>query len=126
MIFNNLEVLSYPDSTLKTFRPFTNECRYDIHLFVKEKGKYKSVHIGEWVVNKTDEDQQYDSSELDALFQMDLTRLTENGPDSHFRALCSEHCHPGYIRIRDRNALKSQSCWNCQKCLPNNININDT
>ena len=126
MIFNNLEAMSYPDGTLKTFRPFTNEYQYDIHLFVKEKGKYKSVHIEEWVVNKTDDDQQYDSSELDALFEVDLTRLTENGSDSHFRALCSEHCHPGYVRVRDRNALKSQCCWSCQKCPPNNININDT
>ena len=126
MIFNNLEAMSYPDGTLKTFRPFTNECQYDIHLFVKEKGKYKSVHIGEWVVNKTDEDQQYDSSELDALFEVDLTRLIENGSDSHFRALCSEHCQSGYVRVRDRNALKSQCCWSCQKCPPNNININDT
>ena len=126
MIFNNLEAMSYPDGTLKTFRPFTNECQYDIHLFVKEKGKYKSVHIGEWVVNKTDEDQQYDSSELDALFEVDLNRLTENGSDSHFRALCSEHCHLGYVKVRDRNASKSQCCWSCQKCPPNNININDT
>ena len=126
MIFNNLEAMSYPDGTLKTFRPFTNECQYDIHLFVKEKGKYKSVHIGEWVVNKTDEDQQYDSSELDALFEVDLTRLIENGSDSYFRALCSEHCQSGYVRVRDRNALKSQCCWSCQKCPPNNININDT
>ena len=39
MIFNNLEAMSYPDGTLKTFRPFTNECQYDIHLFVQEKGK---------------------------------------------------------------------------------------
>ena len=126
LIFNNLEVMSYPDGTLKTFRPFTNECQYDIHLFVKEKGEYKSVHIGEWVVNKTDDDQQYDSSELDALFAVDFTRLTENGSDSHFRALCSEHCHPGYVRVRDRNALKSQCCWSCLKCPPNNINITDT
>ena len=126
MIFNNLNAMSYPDGTLKTFRPFTNECQYDIHLFVKEKGKYKSVHIGEWVVNKTDEDQQYDSSKLDALFEVDLTRLTENGSDGHFRALCSEHCHPGYVRVRDRSALKSQCCWSCQKCPPNNINKNDT
>ena len=126
MIFNNLEAMSYPDGTLKTFRPFTNECQYDIHLFVKEKGKYKSVHIGEWVVNKTDEDQQYDSSKLDALFEVDLTRLTENGSDGHFRALCSEHCHPGYVRVRDRSALKSQCCWSCQKCPTNNINKNDT
>ena len=126
MIFNNLKAMSYPDGTLKTFRPFTNECQYDIHLFVKEKGKYKSVHIGEWVVNKTDEDQQYDSSELDALFEVDLTRLIENGSDSHFRALCSEHCQSGYVRVRDRNALKSQCCWSCAKCPPNNIKINNT
>ena len=126
MIFNNLEAMSYPDGTLKTFRPFTNECQYDIHLFVKEKGKYKSIHIGEWVLNKTDEDQQYDSSELDALFEVDLTRLTENGSDSHFCALYSEHCHPGYVRVCDRNALKSRCCWNCQKCPPNNMNINGT
>ena len=125
-IFDNLLKMSYPDGTLKTFRPFTNECQYDIHLFVKEKGKYKSVHIGEWVVNKTDKDQQYDSSELDALFEVDFSRLTENGSGSHFRALCSEPCHPGYVRIRDRNSLKSQCCWNCKKCPPNNININDT
>ena len=126
IIFHNLKRISYPDGTLKTFRPFTNECKYDIHLFVKEKGKYKSVHIGEWVVNKTDEDHQYDSPELDALFEVDLTRLTENESDSHFRALCSESCRPGYARIHDGNDLKSQCCWNCQKCPANNININGT
>ena len=116
MIFNNLLAMSYPDGTIKPFRPFTNECQYDIHLFVKEKGKYKSVNIGRWVVNKTDEDQKYDSSELDVLFAVDLTRLKENGSDSHFRALCSENCHPGYVKIRDREALKSQCCWSCQRC----------
>ena len=126
IIFDNLLKMSYPDGTLKTFRPFTNECQYDIHLFVKEKEKYKSVYIGKWVVNKTDKDQDYDSSELDALFEVDFSRLTENGSGSHFRALCSEPCHPGYVRIRDRNSLKSQCCWNCKKCPPNNININDT
>ena len=126
MIFNNLEAMSYPDGTLKTFRPFTNECQYNIHLFVKEKWKYKSVYIGGWVLNKTDVDQQYDSSELDALFEVDPIRLTENGSDSHFRALYSEHCHPGYVRVRDPNALKSRCCWNCQKCPPNNMNIYDT
>ena len=126
MIFNILEAMSYPDGTLKFSRSFTNECQYDIHLFAKEKGKYKSVHIGKWVINRTDEDQEYDSSKLDALFEVDRSRLTENGSDSYFRALCSEPCHPGYIRIRDRNTLKSQCCWNCQKCPPNNININDT
>ena len=126
IIFDNLLKMSYPDGTLKTFRPFTNECQYDIHLFVKEEGKYKSVYIGKWVVNKTDKDQDYDSSELDALFEVDFSRLTENGSGSHFRALCSEPCHPGYVRIRDRNSLKSQCCWNCKKCPPNNININDT
>ena len=126
MIFNSLFAMSYPDGTLKNFRSFTNECQYDIHLFVKEKEKYKSVHIGKWVVNKTDEDQGYDSSELDALFEVDLTRLTKNGSNSHFRALCSDNCYPGYVKIRDQNALKSQCCWICQKCPPNNININDT
>ena len=126
IIFDNLLKMSYPDGTLKTFRSFTNECQYDIHLFAKEKEKYKSVHIGKWVVNKTDKDQDYDSSELDALFEVDFSRLTENGSGSHFRALCSEPCHPGYVRIRDRNGLKSQCCWNCKKCPPNNININDT
>ena len=119
LIFNNLETMSYPDGTLKTFRAFTNECQYDM-------GEYKSVHIGEWVVNKTDDDQQCDSSELDALFAVDFNRLTENGSDSHFRSLCSEHCHPGYARVRDRNALKSQCYWSCQKRPPNKININDT
>ena len=125
-IFNNLEAMSYPDGTLKFSRAFTNECQYDIHLFAIEKGKYKSVHIGKWVINKTDEDQEYDSSKLDALFEVDLSRLTENASDSYFRPLCSEPCHPGYVRIRDPNTLKSQCCWNCQKCPPNNININDT
>ena len=49
-----------------------------------------------------------------------------DGSDSHFRSLCSEHCHPEYVRVRDRNTLKSQCCWSCQKYPPNNININDT
>ena len=126
MIFNNRRAMSYPDGTLKSFCPFTNECQYNIHLFVKENGKYRSTHIGEWFINKTDEDQPDDSSELDALFEVDLTRLTENGSDSQFRALCSKHCHPGYVRVCDNNALKSQCCWSCQKCPPNKININDT
>ena len=126
MVFDILLEMSYPDGSLKSFHPSTNECQYDIHLFVKEKEKYKSLHIGEWVVNKTDKDQEYASSELDPLFEVDLSRLTENGSDTYFRALCSEPCRPGYVRIRDRNTLKSQCCWNCQKCPPNNININDT
>ena len=62
--------MSYPDGTIKSFRPFTNECQYDIHLFLKEKWKYKSINIGHWTVNKTDEDQKYDSSELNVLFAM--------------------------------------------------------
>ena len=30
MIFNNRGAMSYPDGTLKSFRPFTNECQYDM------------------------------------------------------------------------------------------------
>ena len=126
MIFSNLLALSYPDGTIKSFHPFTNKCQYDIHLFVKEKGKYKSVNIGHWVVNKTDKDQRYDSSELDALFALDLTHLTENGSDSHFRALCSENCHPGYVKIRNYEALKSQCCWSCQRCNRTEIAVGNT
>ena len=126
MIFRNLSGRSYPDGTLKTFRQFTNEYQYDIHIFVKENRKYKSVYIGEWRVNRTDEDQNYDSSKLHTIFEVDLSRLKENRSGSNFRVLCSEHCQPGYVRIRDHNALKSHCCWHCQKCMPNNININDT
>ena len=41
MIFSNLLALSYPDGTIKSFRPFTNNCQYDIHLLVKKKENTK-------------------------------------------------------------------------------------
>ena len=126
MIFNKLLAMSYSDGTIKSFRPFTNECQYDIHLFLKEKWKYKSINIGHWTVNKTDEDQKYDSSELNVLFAVELTRLTENGSDSHFRALCSENCYPGYMKIRDRETLKSKCCWSCQRCNKTEIAVGST
>ena len=125
-ISKHLHKISYQDGTLKNFENFINVCQYDIHLFVKEKGEYKSKYIGKWVANKTDKDQQYDFSELDALFEIDLIYLRENGSDSHIRARCSEQCNPGYVRVRDQNQMISQCCWNCQKCPPNNIVKNDS
>ena len=85
-IFNKLSGSSHPFGTLKTFHQFTNEYQYDIHNFVKEKRKYKSVYIGEWRVNRTDEDQNYDSSKMHTIFEVDLTRLKENSSGSNFRA----------------------------------------
>ena len=119
-----LKKISYPDGTLKNLKFLKNECQYDIHLFVKERGEYKSKHIGKWVVNQTDKDQLHDSSELDVLF--DLTYLRENGSDSHIGARCSEECITGYVKVRDQNEMISQCCWNCQKCPPNNIVQNDS
>ena len=78
------------------------------------------------MINKTDKDQLHDSSELDALFGIDLTYLRENGSDSHFRARCSEQCNSGYVKVRDHNQMISQCCWNCQKCPPNSIVRNDS
>ena len=52
--------------------------------------------------------------------------MTENGSDSHFRALCSENCHPGYVKIRDHEALKSQCCWSCQRCNKTEIAVGNT
>lgn len=83
--------------------------------FRKENKKYRSVYIGEWRVNRTDEDQNYDWSKLHTTFEVDLTRLKENSSRSNFHALYSEHRQSGYVRIR-----------HCQKCLPNNIIINYT
>ena len=85
-IFNKLSGSSHPFGTLKTFHQFTNEYQYDIHNFVKEKRKCKSVYIGEWRVNRTDEDQNYDSSKMHTIFEVDLTRLKENSSGSNFRA----------------------------------------
>ena len=108
--------MSDPDGTPKSFLSFTNKCQYDIHLFLKEKGKYKSVHIGVCVVNKTGKDQNHDSSEMNACFEVHLTRLTENGSDSHFLVLCSDPCHPRYVRTLSRDTLKPKCCWNCHQC----------
>ena len=121
-----LSKISYQDGTLKNAQLLLNECQYDIHLFVKERGEYKSKYIGKWVVNKTDKDQLHDSSELDALFKTDLINLRENGSDSHFLARCSKQCNTGYVKVRDQNQMISQCCWNCQKCPPNNIVKNDS
>ena len=78
------------------------------------------------MINKTDKDQLHDSSELDALFDTDLTYLRENGSDSHFRARCSEQCNSGYVKVRDHNQMISQFCWNRQECPQNNIVRNDS
>ena len=121
-----LSKISYQDGTLKNLEHFINECQYDIHLFIKERGGYKSKYIGKWVINKTDKDQLHHSSELDALFDIDLTYLGENGSDTHIRARCSEQCNSGYVKVRDHNQIISQCCWNCQKCPPNNIVRNDS
>ena len=121
-----LSKLSYQDGTLKNAQLLINGCQYDIHLFVKESGEYKSKYVGKWVVNKTDKDQLHDSSELDALFKIDLINLRENGSDSDFRARCSEQCNTGYVKVWDQNQRISQCCWNCQKCPPNNIVQNDS
>ena len=121
-----LNKISCQDATLKNVEVFISECQYDIHLFVKESGEYKSKYIGKWVVNKTDKDQQHNSSELDALFEIDLTHLKENGSDSHVRARCSEQCNTGYVKVRDQNQMISQCCWNCRKCPPNYIVQNDS
>ena len=125
-IQNSLSKISYQDGTLKNAELLINGCQYDIHLFVKERGEYRSKYIGKWVVNKTDKDQLHDSSELDALFKIDLKNLKENGSDSDFRARCSEQCNVGYVKVRDQNQMISQCCWNCQKCPPNNIVQNDS
>ena len=125
-ITNYLREISYQDGTLKNAELLINECQYDIHLFVKERGEYKSKYIGKWVVNKTDKDQLHDSSELDALFKIDLQNLRENGSDSDFRARCSEQCNTGYVKVRNQNQMISQCCWSCQKCPPNNIVRNDS
>ena len=123
-ISNYLNKMSYQDGTLKNLKFLKIECQYDIHLFVNERGVYKSKYIGKWVVNKTDKDQLHDSSELDALFNM--TYLRENGSDSHIRARCSEQCITGYVKVRDQNDMISQCCWKCQKCPPSNIVHNDS
>ena len=41
-----LHQMSYQDGTLKEYDESINECRYGIHLFVKEKGNYKNKFIG--------------------------------------------------------------------------------
>ena len=54
--------------------------------FCKENKKYRSVYIGEWRVNRTDEDQNYGSSKMHTIFEVDLTHLKENSSGSNFRA----------------------------------------
>ena len=86
-------------SILKTPKLLINGCQYDIHLFVKKGVEHKRRYIGKWVVNKTDKDQLHDSSELEALFKIDLKNLKENGSDSDFRGRCSEQCNTGYVKV---------------------------
>ena len=121
-----LHKMSYQDGTLKDYDKSINERRYDIHLFVYERGQYKNKVIGKWVVNKTSKDQLHDSSKLYPLFEIDLIYLRENNSGSHFRARCSEQCNTGYVKVRDQNQMISQCCWNCQKCPPNHIVRNDS
>ena len=118
--------MSYQDGTLKDCDQSINECRYDMYLFVYERGQYKNKVIGKWVVNKTSKDQLHDSSKLDPLFEIDLIYLRENNSESHFRARCSEQCNTGYVKVRDESQMMSQCSWNCQKCPANHIVRNDS
>jgi len=125
MMFNNLFAMSYPDGTLKNFRPFTNEVQYDVHIFIKERERYKSVNIGSWIINRTEDIDEADLQEFEAFFNVDTMLLKQNGSDP-YRAICSDLCPPGFIRNRDRNAMKAQCCWSCGKCPDNSISVNDT
>ena len=125
-ISTNLKKMSCEDGTLKNFKLFKNEYQYNIHLFVKEMGEYKSKYIGKWVVHKTDKYDLHNSSELDALFKIKLIHLRENRSDSYFCGRCNEQCNTGYVKVWDQNQMTSHCCWNCQKCPPNHIVKNDS
>ena len=126
IIFKKLFGVSYHDGTLKSLDQAANEYQYDIHLFTKKSEKYKSIHIGKWTFNKSSNSSQYDISELDARFELELMQLREYRSENNFRAICSEECNVGYVRIRDSNPQKSKCCWSCQQCPPNNIVRNNS
>ena len=117
---------SYPDGTLKSLHQAANEYQYDIHLFTKTSEKYKSIQIGKWTFNKSDNSSQYGFSELDPRFELELTQLREYRSESHFHVICSEECNAGYVRIHDSNPQKSKCCWSCQQCPSNHIVRNNS
>ena len=126
IISENLHAVLYPDGMLKAPDQATNKYQYDIHLFVRKSGKYKSINIGKWEFYQPDSNQHHEYLELYPRFELDLTQLRENESKSHLRVKCSEECNVGYTRIRDANTQKSQCCWSCQQCPPNNIVRNDS
>ena len=126
VILEDFHAVSYPDGMLKAPDQATNKYQYDIHLFARKRGKYKSINIGKWEFYEPDSKQRHEYSELYPRFELDLTQLRENEAKNALRVKCSEECNAGYIRIRDANTQKSQCCWSCQQCPPNNIVRNDS
>ncbi|XP_047144371.1 metabotropic glutamate receptor 3 isoform X1 [Hydra vulgaris] len=124
-----LNKMSYLDGALDDFRtPFlriNRTIKYEIHQFLFNDGKYQNLLRATWELNRPN----LKTHPEDAL-KAGRAKFTfiPDSIDHHFVPVivCSDPCPVGYIKIKDFNSLKSKCCWDCQKCQPDSISVNDS
>ena len=130
-VFEILQLMSYKDGTLEdmmvNYNRNTRTVIYNIYQFEASKdGHYGNVLVGKWEIKRP---LLNESAEETLLNQKQEFWLEKKNEANNSRLLppakCSDECLPGYVAINHKDLQKAKCCWNCVKCPPNTISINN-
>ena len=127
----HLRTYSFSDLTLNFTSPFISDnadlVSYDILNYVKLGNKYRNIRVGTWSLKRNSLERSADElleTDFNRTFNINIKEIKWKGNLNFAVSVCAKECNPGERKVWNTDC-ETPSCWKCEKCLENNILINN-